>query len=270
VWLRESIAESLKNLNMKYILPFCMAFFFAGVSRAQEFKVTVENTKDGKLVLDDFSDDLPIEGYSGNEIVVTPVGGRFEAPEQAKGLKPVYAAGTDNTGVGVYMEKNGNHVTLRCLLPITKRNSYRIRVPENLALEIERDCAGTGHTIISNVRNEIDFQGCHDLDLKNVSGPLVISTISGGVNVAFSELSKDRSISIATVSGSLDVTLPAKAAFNLEMGTVSGSMYSDFDLQSNKDDMRRVGGGDLRAQVNGGGVDVKLTTVSGSIYLRKG
>lgn len=247
-----------------------MALFFAGVSRAQEFKVSVENTKDGKLALDDFGGELAIEGYPGNEIVITPSNGRFETPDQAKGLKPIYAAGTDNTGVGVAMEKNGNHITLRCLLPITKRSNYRVRVPENLAIEITRDCAGGGMTTISNVKNEIDFQGCHDIDLKNVSGPLVISTISGRVNVAFSELSRDKSISIATVSGPIDVTLPAKAGFNLEMGTVSGNMYSDFDLQSSKGDMQRVGGGNLRAQVNGGGVDVKLTTVSSSIFLRKG
>jgi hypothetical protein len=255
---------------MKHILPFCIALFFAGVTRAQEYKIPVENTKDGKLVLDDFSGDMPIEGYSGTEIIISPVGGRFETPEQAKGLKPVYASGTDNTGIGVYMEKNGNRITLRCLLPFTKRSSYRIRVPENLALEIERDCARTGLTTISDIKNEIDFKGCHSIELKNVSGPLVISTISGGVNVIFSEISKDKSISLATVSGEIDVTLPAKAGFNLEMGTVSGNMYSDFDLQTSNDDMRRVGGGSVRAHVNGGGVDVKLTTVSSNIYLRKG
>src|SRR6185437_4287835 len=257
-------------MKMKYILPFCMALLFAGVSRAQEFKVSVENTKDGKVALDDFGGELTIEGYAGNEIVITPSSGRFETPEQAKGLKPIYAAGTDNTGVGIYLEKNANHITLRCLLPFTKRSNYRIRVPENLAVEITRDCAGGGETTISNMKNEIDFQGCHSLDLKNVTGPLVVSTISGGVNVVFTDISKDKSISIASVSGSVDVTLPAKAGFNLEMGTISGSMFSDFDLQSSKGEMQRVGGGNLRSQVNGGGVDVKLTTVSANIYLRKG
>jgi hypothetical protein len=255
---------------MKYILPFCIALFFAGVSRAQEYKIPVENNKDGKLVLDDFNGELPIEGYSGNEIVVSSASGRFDVPDQAKGLKPVYASGTDNTGIGIYMEKNGNHITLRCLLPFGRRGAYRIRVPENLALEIERQCAGSGETSISNVKNEIDFKGCHSIELKNVTGPLVISTISGSVNVVFSEISKDKSISIASVSGEVDVTLPAKAGFNLEMGTISGNMYSDFELQSSKGGMDRVGGGSLNAQVNGGGVDVKLHSISANIYLRKG
>ena len=255
---------------MKYILPFCIALLFAGVSRAQEFKIQVENNKDGKLILQDFNGELPIEGYAGNEIVVSSGSGRFEVPEQAKGLKPVYASGTDNTGVGIFMEKNGNRITLHCLLPFGKRGNYRIRVPENLALEIGRDCAGGGETIISNMKNEIDFNGCHSIELKNVTGPLVLSTISGHVNVVFTELSKDKSISIASVSGEVDVTLPAKAGFNLEMGTVTGNMYSDFDLQSGSDDMHRVGGGSLHAHVNGGGVDVKLTSISSNIYLRKG
>jgi lia operon protein LiaG len=255
---------------MKYIFSLGIALFLAGVSRAQDYKIPVENNKDGKVTLQDFNGELPIEGYSGNEIIISSASGRFEVPEQAKGLKPIYAAGTDNTGIGVFMEKNGNKITLRCLLPFTKRNSYRIRVPENLALDIQRDCAGSGVTTISNIKNEIDFNGCHSIELKNVTGPLVISTISGSVNVVFSEISKDKSISIASVSGEVDVTLPAKAGFNLEMGTVSGNMYSDFDLQSNKDDMRRVGGGSVRAQMNGGGVDVKLTSVSSNIYLRKG
>jgi len=256
--------------RMKHSFLLIASLTLAGLARSQDFKVTVENTKEGKLILEDFRGELPIEGYSGNEIIVTSADGRFETPEQAKGLKPIYAAGTDNTGIGVYMEKNGNRVTLHCLLPITRSGSYRIRVPDNLALEINSDCARGGETTISNVKNEIDLKGCHRVELKNVSGPLDISTISGGITVVFSELSKDKSISLASVSGEVDVTLPAKAGFNLEMSTISGGMYSDFDLAPANADMRRVGGGNLHAPVNGGGTDVRLHSISGNIYLRKG
>jgi hypothetical protein len=47
-------------------------------------------------------------------------------------------------------------------------------------------------------------------------------------------------------------------------------MYSDFDVAPANGDMRRVGGSNVRAQVNGGGVDLKLHSISGNIYLRKG
>ena len=67
------------------------------------------------------------------------------------------------------------------------------------------------------MKNEVDFEGCHEVNLKNVTGPLVISTINGGVNVVFSEISKDKPISIASVSGEVDVTIPAKAGVDLDM-----------------------------------------------------
>ncbi len=255
--------------KMKYILPLVVALAIGILGRAQEFRVQAANTKDARLSLEGFTENLPIEGYTGTEIIVTANSGDFAPDERSKGLKPIYAAGVDNTGIGVAIEKNGNHISLRCLLPFTKSGDYKLKIPENMALEITRDCARDGETTISNIRNEIEFKGCHDISLKNVTGPLVISTISGSVNVTFTDISKDKSISIASVSGEVDVTLPTKAGFNLEMGTVSGNMYSDFDFPATNNDMRRVGGGNIKAQLNGGGVDVKLQSISGNIYLRK-
>jgi lia operon protein LiaG len=119
------------------------------------------------------------------------------------------------------------------------------------------------------MKNEVEFNGCHDINLRNVTGPLVVSTISGEINVTFSEISKDKPISLATVSGEVDVTLPAKSPVDLEMSTVSGNMYSDFDLQTEDKDMRRIGGSSIHTHLNGGGTDLKLHSVSGNIYLRK-
>ena len=256
--------------SRKFLFVFVAALSIGSLARAQEFKVQADNTKEARLTLEGFYESLPIEGYSGTEVIISTNSHDFEPNERSRGLKPIYAAGVDNTGIGVAMEKSGNHITLRCLLPITKGGAeYKIRVPENMALDITRDCARGGETTISNIKNEIEFKGCHDISLKNVTGPLVISTISGSVNVTFTEISKDKSISIASVSGEVDVTLPAKAGFNLEMGTVSGNMYSDFDFPASNNDMRRIGGSNIRAQLNGGGVNLKLVSVSGNIYLRK-
>jgi hypothetical protein len=256
--------------TMKYVIPVLLAICVTGRLSAQEFKVSVDNTKESQLTLEDFPGELPIEGYSGNEIIISTEAGRFEPPDRAKGLKPVYGGGTDNTGIALYMEKSGNKVSFRCLLPITKSADYRIRVPENLVLKIHRGCPRGGETMISNMKSEVDFDGCHEVKLKNVTGPLVISTISGGVSVVFSEISKDKPISIASISGEVDVTVPAKAAVDVEMSNVSGNMFSDFDLATDDKSMRRVGGNSVHASLNGGGTDLKLHSISGNIYLRKG
>jgi hypothetical protein len=83
------------------MLTFFALIISANFLLAQEHRITVQNPKETTLILNDFYDDIPIEGYAGNEIIITSISGRFEAPERAKGLKPVYPGGTDNTGIAL-------------------------------------------------------------------------------------------------------------------------------------------------------------------------
>jgi lia operon protein LiaG len=263
---------SQNKINMKkihLIATLAMLFLFTKTGFAQEFKISVENTKEGKLTLSDLPNDIPIEGYAGNEIIITSDRMK-ETPERAKGLKPVYAGGTDNTGLALSVEKNGNQVNIQCLLSITQSANYRLKVPDNFSLRIISGCARSGSVSIQNMKNEVEINVCQSIRLKNVPGPLVLSTVTGNIDVSFSELSKDKPISIASVSGQIDVTLSAKSSVNLEMGTFSGNMYSDFEFQNDKKELRRIGGNSINTELNGGGVDLKITSVTGNIYLRKG
>jgi lia operon protein LiaG len=236
---------------------------------AQDYKIPVQNTKEGKLTLNDFPSDLPIEGYSGTDIIITSDQPE-KPPARAKGLQPVYASGSDNTGLAVSVEKNGSHVTLQCLLPITKSANYKIKVPDNMNIEVDNECGHAGDVTVSNMKGEVEVKNCQGIKVKNVSGPLVLSTISGDIEIVFASLSKDRSISIASVSGEIDVTVPALAGMDIELETISGNIYSDFDFPSDDKKMKRIGGNTVKSQLNGGGADLKLNNVSGNIYLRKG
>ncbi|MFM9910955.1 MAG: DUF4097 family beta strand repeat-containing protein [Chitinophagaceae bacterium] len=252
-----------------YVYALALLLLSAGKSNAQDYKVAVQNSKEGKLTLLDFSGDIPVEGYSGSEIIIS-ADRKFANPQRAKGLQPIYAAGTDNTGIGLFVEKNGNQLTIRCLLPITQRANYKLKVPDNFKLEIESECGKGGAVMIANMKNDIEVKNCHDIDLKNISGSIVVSTISGDVEITIAELSKEKPISLATISGEIDITIPAKAGVELEMKTVTGTIYSDFDFPSDEKNMRRIAGSTVKTQLNGGGTDVKITNVSGNIYFRKG
>jgi lia operon protein LiaG len=260
--------------QMKAKLYFLVLFAFVAsinFTRAQEHRITVQNPQETTLTLSDFYDELPIEGYSGNEIIITSTSSRFkDLPERAKGLKPIYAAGTDNTGIGLNVEKNGNDIRVTSLSPITNHEgSYKIKVPENMSLRIKSDCAHNNSVDIQNMKNELEVNVCQSIKLRNVAGPLELSNISGDIDVVFGTIST-KPISIAAISGEIDITLPSKTPANLEMTTVSGNMFSDFDFNADKSDMRRVGGGTINAKLNGGGTDLKITNISGNIYLRKG
>lgn len=261
----------MQLFNRLFALLIVLSITHAALS--QEYKLAVSNSKDGKLTLSNFSGPFSIEGYSGNEIIITRSGGDDDEhaapPERTKGLKPIYAAGTDNTGIGAAVEKNGNQVTIDCLLPFTKRGNYKIKVPDNLALKISSGCERSNSIELRNMKNELEINNCHDIDLKNVTGPLVLSTISGSINVTLTSVSKENPTSIASVSGDIDVSIPAGIAANLELSTISGNMYSDFDIEIPKGSMKRVGGNSIKTKLNGGGGDLKITNISGNIYLRK-
>jgi hypothetical protein len=256
--------------TMKISLISTILFLAVGIISAQEYKITVLNSKDGKLTLKDFSGTLPIEGYSGNEIIITSTDEDNAPPEKAKGLKAIYPGGTDNSGLGLNVEKNGNQISITCLVPFTKSSEFKIKVPENFAIEVESGCERSNEVVIEKTKNEIDIKNCHNIDLKNVTGPLVLSTISGDINITFSGINSDKPFSVNSISGDIDITLPVKTATNLEMRTVTGGFFSDFDYTDTSKKLKKVGGNELEFPLNGGGFNFSIVTVSGNIYLRKG
>ena len=237
--------------------------------KAQEYKVPAENSKEIILSLQGFTGNLNIEGYSGNEIIFSAPGSKIEVPDRAKGLKPIYPGGTDNSGLGLSVEKNGNLIEAACILPFTKKREFTIRVPENISIKVKSECQNSSDVFINNMKNEIEIQTCHDIDLKNVSGPLVLSTIAGDINITFSAINSSNPISINSISGEIDITLPDKTSADIELQTVTGTMYSDFDFSENNKDMKKVGGNHVSCKLNGGGPKYSIVTVSSNIYLRK-
>jgi lia operon protein LiaG len=264
--------SKLKNImtHMRIKMLVLTMLLSAGIISAQEHKISVQNTREAKLILRNFPNDLPIEGYSGNEIIISADNREFVPPERAKGLKPVYPGGNDNSGIGLSVEKNGSTISVVCMLPITKHADYKIRVPDNLSLEIESGCERTSNILVTNMKNEIEIQNCYGIDLRNVTGPLVLSTITGDINISFSALAPDRPMSINAVSGEIDITLPAKTAANLELRTMGGSFWSDFDFSETKENLKKVGGNEIGYALNGGGPKFSIATISGNVYIRKG
>lgn len=256
--------------TMKTSIIALVILFTAGILTAQEYKMSVQNTRETKLILKDFNGLLPVEGYNGSEIIITSTSGKVVPPEKAKGLKPIFPAGTDNTGLGLDVQKTENLITITCLIPFTQDGEYKIRVPENISLELSSGCERSNDISISGMKNEIDINTCHNIDLKDVTGPLVLATISGDINITFSSINAVKSSSVNAISGDVDITLPAKTAVDLELRTISGAFYSDFDFSDSQKNLKKVGGNVMNHSLNGGGFKFSIGSISGNIYLRKG
>src|SRR5699024_3715128 len=110
-----------------------------------------------------------------------------------------------------------------------------------------------------------------NINLKNITGPVVAHSTSGDIDIVFSHLSNATPSSISVISGHIDVTLPASAKVDLNLSSFSGEIYTDFDIQRKNENshLQQIGGRHVKGMLSGGGAEMKLKTISGNIYLRK-
>ncbi|HLK27301.1 MAG TPA: DUF4097 family beta strand repeat-containing protein [Puia sp.] len=92
-----------------------------------------------------------------------------------------------------------------------------------------------------------------------------VETIDGNISIS----GKTSQIRAHTISGFIDISLNPETKAGLRMKTISGTMYSDFDFQSDKG-LRHRGGSAIETLLNGGGdKSIDLETISGDIFFRK-
>jgi hypothetical protein len=103
------------------------------------------------------------------------------------------------------------------------------------------------------------------VDAVSRSGPVTASTVNGSVRAHMEALSGSGDLRYSTVNGSIVLEVPATLDAELDMRTVNGALSSDFPLIVTG----RVNPRHLRATVGKGGRRIELSTVNGSIELRK-
>ena len=255
----------------KLVLVSTTLLWCVGNLFAQEFKVKLDNSKDKKVTIEMEGSHVKIEGYNGDEVIIQ--GGSVEkTPERAKGLKPLYNSTVDNTGIGLAVtQENGG---LKIEKASRKSGTYVIRMPKKVAILYQQmNWQGGSNINISNMDGDIEAKTNNgDIDLKNVTGPVVANSISGEISVVYANLSQEKPTALSTISGEIDVTLPANAKTNLNLRSINGEMYTDFDLgmKTSKDGLSKVAGGNnVTGTTNGGGVEIQLKTISSNIYVRK-
>jgi lia operon protein LiaG len=253
--------------------PFALTLFTlftASLSlQAQEYKTKFPNRQDRKVVVEMQGGDVTVEGYDGDELVIR--GNGFEAPpKNAQGLRAVYNTAEDNTQIGLAVTP-GTGNSLRIVKASRKEATYTIRVPRRTAVVFTETNWGSGDLLIRDLEGSIEANlKSGDMKLLNVSGPVVANSVSGDVVIRFTGMRPEPS-SISVVSGDLDVSMPPASKVNLTLRSISGEIYTDFDLNLSKgaDNMNRVGGQTVNGNINGGGPAVSLKTISGDIFVRK-
>ncbi|MPQ47104.1 hypothetical protein GCQ56_08750 [Marinifilum sp. N1E240] len=113
--------------------------------------------------------------------------------------------------------------------------------------------------------NSIDMELFFEVKLPR-NAKLSINTINGNITI---EGLRDE-MEIKTISGFIDLSLPSKHQADLVLNTITGKMYTDFDLNlKNSDGLHQYIKSKFSKDLNGGGEEISLKTISGDIFLRK-
>lgn len=118
---------------------------------------------------------------------------------------------------------------------------YVIYVPKKMSLKIK--------SISGNV------------EANNFNGSLNLDLISGNITVK----KHSKEMKLKTISGDIDIFV-SDATF--EAKTLTGGVYSDLDIDFNKNKKKRFGT-KIIATIKNGAASLKLNTISGDIFLRK-
>jgi predicted membrane protein len=246
------------------IALMCVAM---GLTQAQEFKVAKST---GRLDIKEVNH-VAIEGTSGNEIIFTSRNGKKDDDERAKGLRSVNAGGLeDNTGLGISVVDKGNVIEVRQLKKMDGPE-ITIKVPKGVVVSVVHTSPYGSEIEFKNVESEIEVSTVHSgVELNNVTGPMTIKTVHGDIETALGANIKSP-VSIVSVHGHVDVALPVTMKANVKLSTVYGEIFvdPDFKIELEKKDDMIVYNDKLTAKINGGGVDITLSSTHNNVYLRK-
>jgi len=153
-----------------------------------------------------------------------------------------------------------------------------IKVPRNAAVDLST--INNGDIDVAGVQGDFEVHNVNGaVRLTGLRGSGKVSTVNGRIDAAFERAPKVAT-SFETVNGKVDVTFPRDLAADLELNTLRGDMFTDFEVQplagAPVNDASRDGGRRLMSSKRGslvrvaaGGPTYSFKTLNGEIYVRK-
>jgi hypothetical protein len=266
------------------ILMITMGLLAALPACAQDNPITVafsDPSKPGTLKMHLLQGTIAVKAGSGRDMVITPRsrGSQNNRNRQRSSSSPTTEGlhRLDAISNGLSVEEQNNIMTVSAGL---NHVDLQIEVPTRTNLQLK--VVNGGGMTVEGVDGEIDVHNDNgSITLTDVSGSVLADSLNGKV-VATLKRVTPQPMSFVSMNGSVDVTLPADTKANLKLRTDHGDVWTDFDVQMRPGsqltvvDARRSGGPvrinvdrSFLGTINGGGPEIELRTMNGSVYIRK-
>ncbi|SFQ58661.1 DUF4097 family beta strand repeat-containing protein [Hymenobacter arizonensis] len=234
--------------------------------------------KPGSLEVGLVNGSIQVTGYNGKDVVIDASvrarkSSRSEQPAPG-GMRRLSAG----TSLNLTAEEKNNRIEISTESH-ARSIDLNIKVPQNFSLKIST--VNNGNITVENVAGEIEVTNVNgSITLNQVSGSALANTVNGNLIATFKNVKTGSPMAFSTLNGKVDVTFPSNAKAALKMKSERGEVYSDFDVEVDKDRPRvtrtnqnglyRISTDEWTyGKVNGGGAEVMMKTFNGNVYLRK-
>ena len=138
-----------------------------------------------------------------------------------------------------------------------------VRVPDGVKIDVS---SVNGGLDITGATAEVEAHTVNGgIEARSTGGPVNASTVNGEIDVRMGAIGNGN-LDFSTTNGSITVTVPDGLNADITMRTVNGSVGSDFPMTVNG----RISPRRIAATIGRGGMKIDLSTVNGSIDLRRG
>lgn len=140
---------------------------------------------------------------------------------------------------------------------------FTVRLPKSVRVTASTVNGGLD---IDGVDSEVEARTVNgSITARSNGGPVSAKTTNGSLTIRTGQLGNER-LEYSTVNGQITLEMPSGTNADVELNTVNGSISTDFPLTIEG----RFNNRSVRGSVGKGGPLVRLSTVNGSISLRKG
>jgi DUF4097 and DUF4098 domain-containing protein YvlB len=137
---------------------------------------------------------------------------------------------------------------------------YRITVPRRIHLD--NVAITNGHLSLDGLAGPVKASAVNgDIHALKLGGQVELSTINGRVQANFSRTSPSHSISLSSINGAIDLSIPSGSDASLEAQNRSGGIATDVGRAARTDSGHRL-------FVRGNGPHIRLHNVNGGISIR--
>jgi len=264
-------------MKTKITLALLFLAAFTGL-QAQNEKITVELSQPGKpytVELNILHGSIHVVKSPGKELIIEAGSGKAPStPVSKDGMRKISSGG----GFDISVKEAANKVQINTGIPRGTMN-ITLHVPDNGSFKLAT--VSNGDIKVEDVAGEFELSNVNGgIILNKVAGSAVANTTNGGITATFTRVTPDTPMAFSTLNGKIDLSFPASFKGNIRARTDQGDVYSDFEIGFLKDEPKVVRTGEkgfskieatrwVTGTLNGGGPEVMMKTVNGSIYIRK-